>query len=114
MDTRPRDDGGGKVMRVLERCGTGGVTSFSWESYDLHIQSVFCPNWVTHWSMFGDLSTFRASRGRSVPILKDITQHMTDVARSFMTPTVLQELSLSTQILGIHVLSELPFPYLFF
>lgn len=93
---------------TCENDGTGNVMSYSWRApFGGHYQTVYCPDWVEHWERYGALSTYRNSRGLSVAVLRD-TVHITQIALSFMTPTVLHELTHSRDILGTDVLGRLP------
>jgi hypothetical protein len=113
MDTRPAQDGGGTVVNIHGTCdndGTANVISYSWKApYGRHYQTVYCPDWVEHWERYGPLSAYHDSRGLSIPAMRG-TIHITQIALSFMTPSVLHELTHSQDILGNDVLGRLLFP----
>jgi hypothetical protein len=103
------------VVNIHGTCdndGTANVLSYSWKApYGRHYQTAYCPDWVEHWGLYGALSAYRDSRGLSVPALRG-TLHITQIALSFMTPSVLHELTHSQDILGNDVLSRLLSPML--
>lgn len=87
------------------------IMSFSWDALTgRNYMTAYCPDWVEHWSMYGPLSTYRDSRGLSTPVLRG-TVHITQIALSFMTTSVLRELAYGPYILGNDVLGRLLFSY---